>query len=266
MMSRSKIAISLLLALCACAAPAEPLASPAPLPREARSVPRATDTTLADEPAAPAEHHDAGNPIEIPRGGALVGLTIGDTPVYSASEGTDTLTTVPHTTLLGTVSVVQVVDAGDGARVEVMVPGRPNGLTGWVDSGDLMFYTVDNRLEIDLSERTLTYFEGDVVVMTSPVAVGSERNPTPTGTFFVTDRVSLADPSGPWGPHALGLSARSDTITEYNGGDGIIGIHGTNRPGSIGNAASLGCIRLPNDRVTALYALVDVGTPVEISA
>jgi len=69
-----------------------------------------------------------------------------------------------------------------------------------------------------------------------------------------------------WGPHALGLSARSDTITEYKGGDGIIGIHGTNRPGSIGEAASLGCVRVPNEVIALLHDLVAVGTPVEIGA
>jgi lipoprotein-anchoring transpeptidase ErfK/SrfK len=78
--------------------------------------------------------------------------------------------------------------------------------------------------------------------------------------------VRVARAGGPWGPAALGLSARSDTITEFNGGDGIVGIHGTNRPGSIGQAASLGCIRLPNDVILQLHELVPIGTPVEIRA
>jgi lipoprotein-anchoring transpeptidase ErfK/SrfK len=55
-------------------------------------------------------------------------------------------------------------------------------------------------------------------------------------------------------------------VTEFNGGDGIVGIHGTNRPSSIGNAASLGCIRLPNEMIARLHAMVPIGTPVEIRA
>ncbi|HEY6627827.1 MAG TPA: L,D-transpeptidase, partial [Acidimicrobiia bacterium] len=74
------------------------------------------------------------------------------------------------------------------------------------------------------------------------------------------------NPDSAWGPHAFGLSARSETITEYNGGDGIIGIHGTNRPGSIGNAASLGCVRVPNEMITKLHGMVPIGTPVTITA
>jgi lipoprotein-anchoring transpeptidase ErfK/SrfK len=98
------------------------------------------------------------------------------------------------------------------------------------------------------------------------VAVGSSVNPTPTGRYYVTDVVELADPRSAWGPYALGISARSETITEFNGGDGIIGIHGTNRPHTIGQAVSLGCVRLHNDLITQLAAVVRLGTPVEIEA
>jgi len=125
---------------------------------------------------------------------------------------------------------------------------------------------VEGKVEIDLSERTLTYLEDGREILTTSVAVGSQRNPTPEGEFFITDSVTLDNPASPWGPHAFGLSARSDTITEYNGGDGIIGIHGTNRPGSIGNAASLGCVRVPNDVITRLHEMVPIGTPVKITA
>jgi lipoprotein-anchoring transpeptidase ErfK/SrfK len=84
--------------------------------------------------------------------------------------------------------------------------------------------------------------------------------------FFVTDAVRITNPNGPWGPYAFGLSARSDTVTEFNGGDGIIGIHGTNRPNSIGEAQSLGCVRLPNDVMLELAELLSVGSPVTIKA
>ncbi len=110
------------------------------------------------------------------------------------------------------------------------------------------------------------YFLDGEEVITSTIAIGTNQNPTPTGIFFVTDSVTLRNPDSLWGPYALGISARSDTITEFNGGDGIIGIHGTSNPSSIGRAVSLGCIRLPNDLITELHTMVPLGTPVEIRA
>jgi hypothetical protein len=46
-------------------------------------------------------------------------------------------------------------------------------------------------------------------------------------------------------------------------GDGYL-IHGTDQPTSIGNAASHGCIRMRNEDVSQLYAMVAVGTRVYI--
>lgn len=196
----------------------------------------------------------------------LVAMSIGDTDVFQTPGAVDPMVTLPHTTILGTVSVFEVVEGPVEGWLRVMVPVRPNGTQGWVEASDVMMYVVDGRFVIDLSERTLSYYEDGELVLSTEVAVGSDRNPTPEGDYFVTDNVTLADPGSAWGPHAFGISARSETITEYNGGDGIIGIHGTNRPGSIGNAASLGCIRVANEVITVLHEMVPVGTPVEINA
>ncbi len=202
----------------------------------------------------------------LPAHNTMVAMSVGDTDVFESPDASKPIITIPHTTILGTVAVFEVVEGPVAGWVRVMVPVRPNGTEGWVKATDLMMYLVDGRFVVDLSDRRLTYFENGKMVLTTPVAVGSDRNPTPEGAFFVTDNVTLADPGSAWGPHAFGISARSDTITEYNGGDGIIGIHGTNRPGSIGNAASLGCIRVPNEVITRLHEMVPIGTPVEINA
>ena len=96
-------------------------------------------------------------------------------------------------------------------------------------------------------------------------AVGSAENPTPTGSFFVVDKLDTANGGGAYGPYAFGLSAHSDTLTEFAGGDGQIGIHGTNDPSSLGQAVSHGCVRLPNDSVSLLATELPLGTPVVIS-
>ena len=170
------------------------------------------------------------------------------------------------TTILGTTTVLGVIGEPVDGWVEVMLPVRPNGSTGWVSADGLELYVADSEIVVSLSERRLVYRVGDIEVLATEVGIGSVHNETPTGHFFVTDSVTLANPNSPWGPHALGLSARSDTVTEFNGGDGIIGIHGTNNPSSVGGNISLGCVRLPNDMITALHALVPIGTRVTIEA
>ena len=196
----------------------------------------------------------------------LVALARGDIDVFPTPDAEETQLTVPWTTILGTVTVLTVVDQPSDDWIEVMLPIRPNGSTGFVRTADVEMYAVGGKILIDLSDRQLTYILDGNEIISTTIAIGSSDNPTPTGTFFVTDNVTLANPDSPWGPYALGLSARSETIFEYNGGDGIIGIHGTSNASSIGDAASLGCVRLPNELITLLHGMVPIGTPVEIRA
>lgn len=186
--------------------------------------------------------------------------------VYGSREADQPWTTLEPLTILGTVTVLGVVGVPVDGWAEVMLPIRPNGSTGWVRTSDVWLYVADSEIVVDLSERHLTYMIDGVNVLETDVGVGSDYNETPTGSFFVTDSVTLSDPSSAWGPHALGLSARSDSITSFNGGDGIIGIHGTNNSSSIGSNISLGCVRLPNDMIALLHEMVPIGTKVEIRA
>ena len=242
--------------------------------------PTTSTTTIAEILASPGETLE--EPVEVPEVDnrpvyqgfeaglrehtSLVAMTRGDTEVYAAPGDEEPLVTMPATTILNTVTVLTVVGEPANGWAEVMLPIRPNGSTGWIRIDNVELYLVEGKIVIDLSDKQLTYTVNGEEMVTSTVAIGTNQNQTPIGIFFVTDSVTLTNPNSVWGPHALGLSARSDTITEYNGGDGIIGIHGTGDPSSIGRAASLGCIRLPNDLITKLHTLVPLGTPVEIRA
>jgi len=199
-------------------------------------------------------------------GDGLVAHAIDAIDVFASPGEAEPELTLEPTTILGTTTVLGVIGGPVDGWLEVMLPIRPNGSTGWVRSDDVRTYIADSELIIDLSERTLVYVVDGTEVLRTDVGIGSRHNPTPVGRFFVTDSVTLSDPGSPWGPHALGLSARSDTITSFNGGDGIIGIHGTNNPSSIGGNVSLGCVRLPNEMITALHRIVPVGTRVTIDA
>ena len=202
----------------------------------------------------------------LPTGSSLVGHATADVEVFDGPELAAPSYVLGAATMLGSPRVFLVETGPVDGWVEVSLPIRPNGSTGWVRAGALDLAVLDYTLFVDLSDRRLRLEQGDEVLLETDVAVGSPHNPTPTGSYFVTDIVALADPGGPWGPFALGLSAFSDTITEFNGGDGIIGIHGTNRPASIGEPVSLGCVRVPNEIAAQLAELVKLGTPVEIAA
>jgi lipoprotein-anchoring transpeptidase ErfK/SrfK len=169
---------------------------------------------------------------------------------------------LPARTSLGSPRVLLALEARRG-WLRVVLPTRPNGSTGWVPAAAVRLLPVSMTVDVDLAARRLRLRDGGTIVADTPVGIGSRAYPTPRGRFYVTDRVRPADPRGPYGTFALGLSAYSPTLTEFGGGDGQVAIHGTNDPASIGAAVSHGCVRVPDD-VAALLARVPLGTPVTV--
>ncbi|MBE3590092.1 MAG: L,D-transpeptidase family protein [Firmicutes bacterium] len=110
----------------------------------------------------------------------------------------------------------------------------------------------DRRLVIDLNERTITLFVKGQKVKTYPVAIGTEEDPSPVGEFQVVHKDR--DWGDGFGPRWMGLNVPW----------GIYGIHGTNKPWSIGTRASHGCFRMYNEDVIELFPEVPLGTPVDI--
>ena len=101
---------------------------------------------------------------------------------------------------------------------------------------------------------------GDEIVVQEPVAIGTS-SPTPTGMYYLHDAVKTPNPGGAYGPFVFGLAAHSNVYEKFGGGDGMVGIHGTNQPGLIGRSVSHGCIRMYNAWITKLVNLMPVGTP-----
>jgi lipoprotein-anchoring transpeptidase ErfK/SrfK len=147
----------------------------------------------------------------------------------------------------------------------VALPIRPNGASGWVRASDVRLEPVATRIVVDLSERRVTLFRDGRRVLGSPAAIGSSATPTPTGRYYVNQLLVPSDPTGPFGPGAIGISAFSPVLTGWAQG-GPIAIHGTNAAWSIGRAVSNGCIRVPNDMLRRLFAVMAAGTPVLIRA
>ncbi|WP_297083754.1 L,D-transpeptidase [uncultured Demequina sp.] len=200
---------------------------------------------------------------------ALIATATGSSvDVYDEPRGTVTQTvaaedvlTVPDQTPL-----TFLVEEQDGEWLNVHLPVRPNGTTGWIEASDVGLVSTDMRVEVMLDTFTLTVYQGSDVVLESAIGVGRGDRPTPGGVYYIRELLQPPDPDGLYGPYAYGLSGYSPVLDEFNGGDAIIGIHGTNDPDSIGTLASSGCIRLPNDVITELVTDVGIplGTPVYI--
>lgn len=251
-MSRSLSLAVLAVALAACSATAAPTTG-------------ATVTTLPTTTTSTTSTTVATTSTTRPTGWTAARAR-GPLPVFDRPRAEAPVRSLDPTTVLGTPSVVLVREMRRDGWLRVLLPGRPNGAEGWVRAADVDLFTGKGEIVVTLGTLTLEVVVDGETVLTTPVAIGKPASPTPTGLFFVTDAVQVTSPDGPWGPFALGLSARSDTITEFGGADGIIAIHGTSRPDSIGTAGSLGCVRVPNETILRMSELVGVGTPVLIKA
>ena len=150
------------------------------------------------------------------------------------------------------------------AWYRVLLPLRPNGTSAWVRESDVELRRIDQRIEVDLSERELRYYVHDDLEEHFKVGVGTDATPTGTGMFYVWVKVHYASPYQPYGIAALGLSGFSPVLSEWPGG-GRMAIHGTSSPSDLGNAVSHGCVRVLNDDLKSLLD-VPLGTPVEITA
>jgi hypothetical protein len=157
-----------------------------------------------------------------------------------------------------------LVTALQGEWVKVSLPLRPNGSEGWVRASDVDVAPVEDRIDVHLADRTLRWTRRGVVILETSVAIGAAATPTPPGNFYATDLVPQ-DPRGPLGAWALALNGYSESFVTFDGGDPRLAIHGTNDPGSIGAAASNGCVRIGADDLAKLASGVPLGTPVTIS-
>jgi lipoprotein-anchoring transpeptidase ErfK/SrfK len=161
--------------------------------------------------------------------------------------------------------------ADDRCWVQVRLPWRPNNAAGWINAQRVVVEMTNWRIVVSTASRTLTLFKAGRSVRTVSVVVGKPSTPTPTGLFAIAWAI-------PWHPNdflgswVLELTAHSDVLQQFDGGDGTVGIHG--RGGAslldpLGSAASHGCIRLANDAIDWLVQTVGQGglpgTPVQVS-
>ena len=150
--------------------------------------------------------------------------------------------------------------------VKVLLPVRPNGSTGWVKTSDVTLATHDYRIVVEVGAHHLTVYKGDDVFLEDTVAVGAASTPTALGSFYTTGLFDTGATQPQYGPYAYPLSGYSEVLFSFGGGEGQMGIHGTNDPSSLGRSVSNGCIRMSNTAITKLAKTLPVGVPVEIKA
>ena len=236
----------------ACGSPNQPLGPP-----------RAGESSPGQPGAAPQD--DQG------RSSTVAEATVPRVPVFDAPGAAAPARTLSHPQPSGA-PLVFLVREEQPAWLKVLLPVRPNGSQGWIRRSEVKLYRHDYRILVELAAHQITVFKGNQVFLREPIGVGTRDTPTPGGLYYTKELIEPTDergryiPQGPYGTYAYGLSGFSNVLTSFAGGDGVIGIHGTNDPSAIGRDVSAGCIRMSNAGITRLAKVLPLGVPVEIRA
>jgi hypothetical protein len=122
----------------------------------------------------------------------------------------------------------------------------------------LMLPLGELTLEVSLARRRLIVWLDDVWVREFRVGVGTPETPTPAGTWHVVKKQE----NPPWYPPQGGIIPAGDARNELGSvwihianeehPEGY-GIHGTNKPETVGSECSQGCVRLANDQASEIF-------------
>jgi lipoprotein-anchoring transpeptidase ErfK/SrfK len=151
--------------------------------------------------------------------------------------------------------------------LRVLLPQRPNGVSGWINSNLVELARTPWRIDVSLRTRTVSLLRQGRALDTWRAVIGKPITPTPPGLYAIYERVPQPSPDDFLGTWALLLTAFSPVLHNFDGGPGEVAIHG--RGGAslldpLGGARSHGCIRIGNSAVDVLARDAAEGTPVEI--
>ena len=161
---------------------------------------------------------------------------------------------------------VMSIAAQRGPWLGVVATERPNGKLAWVhmENRGLDFRRTQYSLHADLSGRWLELRRAGRRIRRLNVAIGRPGSETPTGRYAVTDKLPGSSYGSYYGCCILALNGHQPNLPPgWNGGNRLA-IHGTNAPGTIGAAASAGCLRAADSDLQVLMRRVPRGTPVFI--
>ena len=200
-------------------------------------------------------------------------------PVYERVAGAERMYAVTNGDTLGAIAQRYGMKQALVARVNTLAEPYPLhiGQRLWVSNRHIVPAASSDGIIINLGDRTLYWLRDDKVVGVFPVAVGRISWETPPGNYTIVGRrrdpvwhvppsiqkemkergeeVKTVVPAGPDNP--LGSFWLQLSVPGY-------GIHGTNKPSSVGKFTTHGCIRLRGDDIEHLYNEVPTGTTVDI--
>jgi hypothetical protein len=183
---------------------------------------------------------------------------------WSGSPAVGTVATVSKYYGVPLVLWVEEV-SGNGRWGRVELPYVSPRREGWIPLDGLQRETTWVTVDVDLSEHEVRVYKRDDLLFRTSGATGAPVSPTPTGDFFVTDRVPFPG-GGSLGTFAFGISGIQPNLPPGWSGGNQLAIHGTNSPGTIGQSVSAGCVRVSEATLDRLLPLLRLGTPVVIHA
>lgn len=236
-----------------------------------------------DEPAPAANNAESAEPVPAPEGqpAVLPASTTHDTidtaPLDQGLDATDGSVVHPreemqvHDAPAGTpfarIGPQQVGDtwlpviAEQPGWVQVLLPSKPNGSTGWLAADGLDRAVTPYLILVHLESRTLELHLDGQPIGEWPAGIGKSSAPTPPGRTFLLG--SFSDPQQDYSPVILPLGTHSPTLDTFGGGPGTVAIHTWPTDDAFGAASSDGCIRVPQDALDQLTE-VPLGTLVLI--
>ncbi len=160
----------------------------------------ACSSAPADEPAS--EEAAADTADTAGDGGAEgveIATVLGDgVDVHAEPGGEEVLHTLASPNDFG-VERAFLVERNEGEWLQVLLPVRPNGSTGWVRSEEVSLTSTGYRVEVDTGDFAFTVFDGDEQVRTGVIGTGEGETPTPEGRYYFTELLQPPDPEGPTG-------------------------------------------------------------------
>ena len=188
----------------------------------------------------------------------------GKTTLYREPGGDVRITLSPKTEW-GSPRVLGVVRRR-GDWISVQAPELRNSEVAWMPASRARMDCVRWSMRADLSRRRLFVQRDGVTVRRFVIAVGRKENPTPLGRFSVTDKLRVSDPGSPYGCCVLALTGhQTDLPPEWPGGDRLA-VHATRELSSLGEAASLGCMRVTSTQARWLIKTIPLGAPLFVKA
>lgn len=254
----------------AAAANPQPQATAVPNPQ-----PQATEVPNPQPKATEVPNPQPGAPIDIPAAAPTGGTfthtlraTVAQPTLYTTPGGSAFMPTFSgqalppqNPTVFGNPLVYRVLAGQPGdAWAQVYVPARPNGQTAWVQTSQFTWGSSNRMIVINISNNTVSVYEGNNVLLSTAAVTGKSSSRTPIANGWVEE--TMAGPSSAYGPLLISLGIFSEDLNSFGGGIPKIALHGTNNPSLMGQYASNGCIRVPNDVITQIAGMVQPGSKV----